>query len=75
MKNVCAREAEESQMPDVLVLPEGTSQRNLEIAANQYPAALVVAAVKDGQYMRAHVWWGGVNKVDFLKTLGDGRFG
>jgi hypothetical protein len=73
MRIVCSLNAQEGERPDVLVLPENTCQIELSQVIKQHPLATIVAAVKDGPYMRAQLIKNGINQIDYLKALPDGR--
>lgn len=75
MRVACAPGAPEGDSPDLLVLPEGVSKADLDLAVARHPSSLVVGAVPDGPHMRAYVVRDGINRVNYLKSVDDGRSG
>ena len=76
MNIVCARHSDEipaTQSVDILVLPEDIPSSEILLASKRYRSAIVVAAVRDGSYMRGYLMLDGKNQIDYLKTLADGR--
>ena len=76
MNIVCARSIEDiaaGQSVDILVLPEDIPIAAVLAAGARYPTTLIVAAVRDGCHMRGYLMANGINQIDYLKTLDDGR--
>ncbi len=59
--------------PDVIVLPEGVKQTEIETASKKYPEAVVVGAVEEGSRMRGWVLHKRRNHIEYLKFGPDGR--
>jgi predicted amidohydrolase len=59
-------------VPDVLVLPERTTAKELRSAQRLGSSPLVVGAMEDGDYVRGFLLHRGRNQIDYLKILPDG---
>ena len=58
---------------DVIVFPEGVSDKNLRAASVHHPDSIIAGAFVDGKHCRGALYRGGVTKLTYLKVCGDGR--
>ncbi len=73
MRIVCSCSVHEvgTEAPDVLVLPERTSRKQISDAIKRWPNAVVIGATKDGRNIRGHLRKDGKDHINYKKFLSD----